>query len=747
MIGNLFIDFEKIQDSYPTKNMGLFDTYLKDVFNDLSQYSSSNNSERNCDKHTFIDFINLPYFIAEKLFKALDLDDNGLLFLDEFANGMRTLFTGCLEEQEELIFRLLDFDRDGYIVQRDIVIICVFISTQINKDKDYIIDLRSLITEFFDGRSQLAIEQFKDFIETKNSDVFFLIYCFIYDRKPFNNSSLKVYNMDKDRLSRSINSLKGSPSNNNSPRFSKKILASPTLRVRRLTDCFKMMNSLIFDNNSNLDFDLTDTADDDIDEGISTIRVPAIDDVKNLANLYQNGCKSEIKTSLLSPSKDTTANNSSQSVSNHSYQIMIGKCVKKEKTSFGVDNFCDEDKLAIDIKSLLSSHKKSSSITMSPMKGHKAESEEEITSNFEGYLFKKNKNNKIKKFWLVLISKDLFYFKSSDRKLMKGLHNLSHCYVVKGDKELINNESYYSFYLKFRSKTRQYYAKSEESMNSWIAELNKSLNFNDVNDHYNFLEDLGKGSFGVVKQAEDLKTKEKVAIKIIKKARLSLKNLELVKIEIEIMKICDHENIVRYINSYEDIENIYIIMEYLRGGNLNYFLATQGNLISESKAKNISQQVAFGVKYLHDLGIIHRDLKPDNIMISTESKLPIFKLMDFGLSKVLGYNEEVRDSYGTLVFSSPEIVKREPYDTRVDVWSLGVMIFYIITGNLPFDDDQNNLKRIVSNIINKEIFFYSGRWNTVSRDCIDLIKRCLEKSMANRCDIDSFINHCWLSDK
>lgn len=286
-----------------------------------------------------------------------------------------------------------------------------------------------------------------------------------------------------------------------------------------------------------------------------------------------------------------------------------------------------------------------------------------------------------------------------------------------------------------------------------------------MNDFYDMGAELGKGKFGRVKigypkkkkdkeninisNSNDKTTedndreKEKIAIKIINKTNFKNFELELVKCEVEIMKFCRFKNIVRIQDHFEDHENIYIILEYLSGGNLNYYLSSQKSLLSEEKIKLTVLQLASGIKYLHHYGIIHRDLKPENIMMSNKSEDPVLKICDFGLSKVLGVTEKSNEAYGTLAFAAPELIQKINYNKSIDIWSLGVIIYFLICGNYPFNNKDNNLHKIALEITQGEIKFIGNIWKRIDKNASDLVLKCLERNVEKRIDIVSFFDHQW----
>jgi serine/threonine protein kinase len=286
-------------------------------------------------------------------------------------------------------------------------------------------------------------------------------------------------------------------------------------------------------------------------------------------------------------------------------------------------------------------------------------------------------------------------------------------------------------------------------------------------------DDLGKGKFGKVKigypkkkdrntnlNTDDIiskneeekfneqkeKEKEKIAIKIINKTNFKNFEMELVKCEIEIMKFCRFKNIVRIQENFEDHENIYIILEYLSGGNLNHYLGSQKCLLSEKKIKETVLQLANGIKYLHFFGIIHRDLKPENIMMSDKSDSPILKIVDFGLSKVLGITEKSNESYGTLAFAAPELILKKNYNKSIDIWSLGVIVYFLLCGNYPFNDKDNDMRKIALEITKGEIKFSGNVWKRISSNASNLVRQCLERDVLKRIDINGFFEHDWFKE-
>jgi serine/threonine protein kinase len=147
------------------------------------------------------------------------------------------------------------------------------------------------------------------------------------------------------------------------------------------------------------------------------------------------------------------------------------------------------------------------------------------------------------------------------------------------------------------------------------------------------------------------------------------------------------KNVIKVLNIYEDINKIYIVTEYMGGGCLPALFKDK-NHNKGNKLINITKQIVTGLSELGSFNIIHRDLKPENILINEDGTL--IKIADFGFGRILSENESIeKQQCGTLLYKAPEILLNENYDHKIDVWSLGVILYYILTGIYPFDYTGN----------------------------------------------------------
>jgi serine/threonine protein kinase len=140
---------------------------------------------------------------------------------------------------------------------------------------------------------------------------------------------------------------------------------------------------------------------------------------------------------------------------------------------------------------------------------------------------------------------------------------------------------------------------------------------------------------------------------------------------------------------------------------------------------------------------MHRDLKPENILLADSGTNPTIKIMDFGLSKILGRNEKALEGFGTLNYIAPEVLVRKPYDKKIDIFALGVILYFILSKTLPFDDENNDEENIATLILLGKIRFPSRLWKSRSKESVSLVTAAVEKDPIKRITIDAFLGDVW----
>ena len=217
-----------------------------------------------------------------------------------------------------------------------------------------------------------------------------------------------------------------------------------------------------------------------------------------------------------------------------------------------------------------------------------------------------------------------------------------------------------------------------------------------MNEHYYIEGEIGDGQFGMIKLCTSIKTKENFAVKIIDKENKKI-NIQWEK-DISKLLIKNHNtNVIKCYDIFETRKFLFIIYEYLPFGNLSDFLFSTTILLTSKEIKAILIDVLNGLSFLNKFYIIHRDIKPENILINKQST---YVLTDFGFGKVVPYGEKTDEGFGTPCYASPEIISRKSYDKATDIWSIGVLAYYLIYGQLPFDDEDSNFSIIKMKILN-----------------------------------------------
>ena len=227
------------------------------------------------------------------------------------------------------------------------------------------------------------------------------------------------------------------------------------------------------------------------------------------------------------------------------------------------------------------------------------------------------------------------------------------------------------------------------------------------------------------------------------KKEMTMEDLSLVQTEIEILKICQHPNIIHLYEVFENEDYYYIITEYCEGGDLFSYLEKRKFHLKEEKARQIIHKLLTALYYIHSYGIIHRDLKPENILMTSEDNNADIKILDFGLSKILGPGEYCVEPYGTLSYVAPEVLLEKSYNNKIDLWSLGVITYLIVSGKLPFDHRQDD-QEIARQTIYEEPSFKNNIWKKISKDCIDFISKLLVKDPEKRMNIKDALEHNWI---
>ncbi|XP_013886873.1 calcium/calmodulin-dependent protein kinase type 1D [Austrofundulus limnaeus] len=265
-------------------------------------------------------------------------------------------------------------------------------------------------------------------------------------------------------------------------------------------------------------------------------------------------------------------------------------------------------------------------------------------------------------------------------------------------------------------------------------------NTENIQEIFDFIEELGSGAFSEVYMVRERKTGKMFAMKCVKKKKKRDINLEN---EIAVLRRIKHENVVGMEDFYESRTHYYLIMELVSGGELFDRILDRG-VYSEKDASRVIQQVLQAVSYLHQSGIVHRDLKPENILYYSQDQDSKIMISDFGLSKMAD-NGIMSTACGTPGYVAPEVLAQKPYSKAVDCWSIGVITYILLCGYPPFYEETET--RLFSKIMKAQYEFDSPFWDDISESAKDFIRNMMQKNPSMRYSTEQALRHPWIIGK
>ncbi|PAN50419.1 hypothetical protein PAHAL_9G518600 [Panicum hallii] len=259
---------------------------------------------------------------------------------------------------------------------------------------------------------------------------------------------------------------------------------------------------------------------------------------------------------------------------------------------------------------------------------------------------------------------------------------------------------------------------------------------------YELLRPIGSGAYSQVWLGRHQERGTEVAVKEIAMERLSRKLRESLLSEVDILRRIRHPNVIALHDSVKDHGRIYLILEYCRGGDLHAYLQRHKR-VSETVAKHFIRQLASGLQMLRDNNVVHRDLKPQNILLVENNENSLLKIADFGFAKFLQPFALAETLCGSPLYMAPEVMQAQKYDAKADLWSVGVILYQLVTGIPPFNGD--NQIQLLKNILrSREIQFPSDC--ELSHGCIDLCRKLLRLNSVERLTVEEFVHHPFLSE-
>ena len=700
------VDLEKLIQKFRPTDPEALEIYLEDVWKDLSE--RDNKKGLGLTKNIFHSYYDLPILICERLFKVLSTKEQVSLTQEEFVTGLINLFLGDYKTLIKFMFNIYDYNRDGKISRNDVKIVFNYIPLKpneiyqrykikyegdnINDRKESMLEIKQTLDKIFE-EDYIDEDYFKYAIENINSDLFIFLLVFLYEKRPFNDDTIEYYKKlprkTSSKLKKAITSVGGG---------GLKLVVSPSQKSK-----FK----------------------------------PAA-----AVTLKEGGQYTKFKSnsSNLIKLKFGSNNNHLKAFNKGGLKRVKTFNIKKIKTI--VD---EQDEEYEDDSSLQKKNQKKINDKSNDEEEEENEEDDENNQNikFEGYLLKIRKDGELKQLYFKLLYHDLYFFKSQNDVEHGGVHNLCDVFIKEGNPYTYQGKYLYCFSIIYPEKERKYYTEDKKDYHKWIKYLKKAVDYEDLYKLYEMKDIIGQSRYGTIRVGYHKIKNRYVAIKIINKKSMSEFDMENIRHQIEILKIATDEYVLQLLDIIENESYLYIITELCKGGDLYSYLNQRSFKIPETKAAKLIYKLTKSVSFLHALGIIHRDLKPENILMTDMTDDADIRISDFCICKRLEPNETTKEIVGTLGYMAPEVLMGREYNFSSDVWSIGVITYLLLTGYLPFDDEESD-KEVIRKTLFESIPFDNDSWKNISVQAKEFIKKILIKDKEQRITIDNILKDQWL---
>lgn len=267
-------------------------------------------------------------------------------------------------------------------------------------------------------------------------------------------------------------------------------------------------------------------------------------------------------------------------------------------------------------------------------------------------------------------------------------------------------------------------------------------------NHYDKVKTLGEGMTGAVYAIRKKSGGATYAGKSVGKNKMEQTLIDDLRTEIEVLIALDHPNVVKLYEVYESKQDIYLVMEQCTGGEL-YDALIKNDSYDESYAAHLFFQMVAAVNYVHTQKLAHRDLKLENFIFENKEEHSPLKLIDFGLSHMANKSgiHKMKSVVGTPYYIAPEILKTQhnkgkTYDERCDVWSLGVLLYMLLSGTPPFGGNDD--RGIMESVLKDEVRLRGHPWDEISEDAKDVVMKCLTMDPARRIHTSELMKHPWM---
>ena len=742
-------------------------------------------NEKGISLRNFLQYFDIQEFMCERIFNYLDKSKSGKLTKNEFVNGIYTIFFGSIEELYKMVFFMCDFINNNKIHKFNMKLLLSYIPVKtfeeqqknckqinsiinnyfINLDKKYPDKEIKINQEINYDLYENSIEEYindeskQDPINFNNNGSFLLfinLISYIYQNHPFSTENMNYCKFIKNKFLMKIPQVRY-PDRNNALKFSE-TFGKGTLKV-------------------GLGFDEANSQREKQKNNYSKEKINK--DAKDSKQSNQRA--SSFHNSKIKKSKNNNVNININNIkiSDEEIDIINGTNddnKNKTKSKYAKNTVSTEEKFLSQTLKGKKSHKEvipSHPYHLSPTKQRKAKPLGNYDSNknieeivlieedgdnkkgeeYSDIIFKfcdEDNSKYIKKYYACIQGKEILFFSSKVKNELCSIWNISKTIIITGDKTSVSKYSYYPVkFINYNNSFYILYLEEQEKQKLFANKCKEVTNFLKIEDLYEFKEKIGEGHFGTVKRCIEKKSGEEYAVKIMNKNKIKPQDLDLVIKERNYLCLIKHPNIVSLIQDFEDENCLYFVMEYFKGGDLGKYLSK----VKDNKEKNLERIagkiikiIAQGVQYLNQFGIVHRDLKPENIIFGKENDIKSIKIIDLGVCITLPYGKMSSEAIGTLAYIAPEMYTHKDYSYKVDVWSIGILLYYLVTGGiLPFDDEKNDEDVLAKKVVYTHQEYPEQYFGDKSKSLISVIDKALEKNPEKRITINNFLNEEWLS--
>ena len=719
------------------------------------------------DEYSFQELIEMPMIISNKLFSTFTSYNKIKLTVDKFSSNIYTLLFGDIDDKMSMMFDIFDFDGDGSIIFEDVFLILSHMHL-IDYTLETIELLENIILNFFDNKNKIDKENC--FNINKNYDILLLLSMYINKHQSIiSEEDLSFYELSSKGIKKRTKT--GTEiTNNYLSSFTLQtytVYDYEELEYKPSNLLFDYLYLVDFDKKRKKIFEDEEDDDEEIYEGEDEDLNALCDfamDFRELRERFINQCTIEPKlfTSTFTGSmfqddkekqkekidyeidkqvnfimKNQLYKNLVKNNSTNKKKIILQKnytvdSSSPDKTTQLNSSLPEIDNLGIIQKTYSIMNNSGFYFPFMRKFNPKYQNRQEII------LYKEKSNSHKRMIKLILFNNYIFYFITFNQInfLYKKIISIKNLYV---SKKKVDNRMYLTFTSQAHNKTikKVYYSDNHDLVNKFCSKFHTSNYNRDITKSYYFKYEIDKGKFGHVFLARRNKDNKKLAIKLVQKNNCTLEEYKIIRWEKNIFHLLQnlrHPNLVKCFDIYENESQIFFIYEYLSCGNLKKYIQELKFCPSSYNIDTILKlalQLIEGIHILHKFGIIHRDIKTTNLMVEINSPIKksiisnsfgtndiqityedmsdvTLKIIDFGLSEVIGINETSNAPYGSLSFKAPELILHKDYNFKVDVWAMGVSLYYVVYKMLPFD--EGNREDIKKAIVNNPVIFYENEF-------------------------------------